>query len=96
MPPWTAIGVSCPNIAFMKYWGNRDKVLRIPVNGSISMNLDGLYARTQVTFEPGLAADMLTLGGRRRAERHWNGCRSSWSGCEACRAGLAGPGDQRE
>jgi len=67
MPPWTAIGISCPNIAFIKYWGNRDKDLRIPVNGSISMNLGGLYARTQVTFEAGLAADMLTLGGRAQA-----------------------------
>ena len=67
MPPWTAIGISCPNIAFIKYWGNRDHVLRLPSNGSISVNLGGLYARTQVTFEAGLAADALTLGGRVQA-----------------------------
>jgi diphosphomevalonate decarboxylase len=64
MPPWTAIGISCPNIAFIKYWGNRDDALRVPANGSISMNLDGLYARTRVTFDTGLQADEFTLGGR--------------------------------
>jgi diphosphomevalonate decarboxylase len=64
MSPWTAIGVSCPNIAFIKYWGNRDDALRVPANGSISMNLDGLYARTRVTFDAGLQADEFTLGGR--------------------------------
>ncbi len=67
MPDFTATGVSCANIAFIKYWGNRDHTLRIPSNGSISMNLGGLYARTQVTFEAGLKADALTLGGRVQA-----------------------------
>ena len=67
MPDFTATGVSCANIAFIKYWGNRDHTLRIPSNGSISMNLGGLYARTQVTFEAGLAADSLTLGGQVQA-----------------------------
>jgi diphosphomevalonate decarboxylase len=48
MPAYTAL--ANPNIAFIKYWGNRDNVLRLPVNGSISMNLDGLFTRTTVTF----------------------------------------------
>lgn len=39
-----------PNIAFIKYWGNRDNELRLPVNGSISMNLDGLFTKTTVSF----------------------------------------------
>jgi len=39
-----------PNIAFIKYWGNRDNALRLPVNGSISMNLAGLFTRTTVSF----------------------------------------------
>jgi diphosphomevalonate decarboxylase len=46
----TATALAHPNIAFIKYWGNRDNALRLPVNGSISMNLDGLYTRTTVTF----------------------------------------------
>jgi diphosphomevalonate decarboxylase len=52
-----------PNIAFIKYWGNRDERLRLPANGSISMNLDGLYTRTTVTFAPALEADRLTIAG---------------------------------
>jgi diphosphomevalonate decarboxylase len=46
----TATAQSHPNIAFIKYWGNRDNALRLPANGSISMNLDGLFTRTTVTF----------------------------------------------
>jgi diphosphomevalonate decarboxylase len=46
----SATSIACPNIAFIKYWGNRDNALRLPSNGSISMNLDGLFTRTTVTF----------------------------------------------
>jgi diphosphomevalonate decarboxylase len=52
-----------PNIAFIKYWGNRDERLRLPANGSISMNLDGLYTRTTVSFQPSLALDELVING---------------------------------
>lgn len=53
--------ISHPNIAFIKYWGNRDAPLRIPLNGSISMNLEGLETRTSVVFDPSLRFDTLTL-----------------------------------
>jgi len=52
-----------PNIAFIKYWGNRDNTLRIPANGSISMNLDGLSTRTTVRFQQSLQSDMLSING---------------------------------
>jgi diphosphomevalonate decarboxylase len=61
---YSATGFSHPNIALIKYWGNRDDKLRIPSNGSISMNLDGLYTRTQVWFDPQLDHDELFLEGR--------------------------------
>jgi len=61
MPAATAL--AHPNIAFIKYWGNRDAALRIPVNGSISMNLAELTTRTQVTFDEQLRADRLILNG---------------------------------
>jgi diphosphomevalonate decarboxylase len=52
-----------PNIAFIKYWGNKDNAFRIPANGSISMNLDGLETRTTVRFEAGLPADRIEING---------------------------------
>jgi diphosphomevalonate decarboxylase len=59
----TATALAHPNIAFIKYWGNRDEALRLPANGSISMNLDGLFTRTSVEFDQGLAGDTLVLDG---------------------------------
>lgn len=59
----TATAQASPNIAFIKYWGNRDNVLRLPMNGSISMNLDGLYTRTTVSFQPSLPFDELIING---------------------------------
>ncbi len=60
----TATAVANANIAFIKYWGNINQFERIPVNGSISMNLDGLHARTTVTFDPALSSDQLILNGK--------------------------------
>ncbi len=59
----TATAEAHPNIAFIKYWGNRDGALRIPMNGSISMNLDGLTTRTTVSFQPSLPFDELIING---------------------------------
>ena len=59
----TATAQANPNLAFIKYWGNRDNTLRLPVNGSISMNLDGLYTRTTVSFQPSLPYDELVING---------------------------------
>jgi diphosphomevalonate decarboxylase len=59
----TATAQAFANIAFIKYWGNRDNTLRLPSNGSISMNLDGLYTRTTVSFQPSLPYDELIING---------------------------------
>ncbi len=59
----TATAQAAPNIAFIKYWGNRDNALRLPMNGSISMNLDGLFTRTTVSFQPSLPYDELIING---------------------------------
>lgn len=59
----TSTAQAHPNIAFIKYWGNRDNILRLPVNGSISMNLDGLSTRTTVSFQPSLPFDQLIING---------------------------------
>ena len=61
-----------PNIAFIKYWGNKNSDLRIPVNSSISMNLDGLYTETSVRFDNTLTSDKLTLNGEKQDTKRCN------------------------
>lgn len=60
----SATAQACANIAFIKYWGKRDDALRLPANGSISMNLDGLHTRTTVSFQHSLPYDELIINGR--------------------------------
>ena len=50
-----------PNIAFIKYWGNQDDTLRVPMNSSLSMNLAALSTTTSVEFLPGLRQDELFI-----------------------------------
>ncbi len=54
-----------PNIAFIKYWGNRDDQLRLPANPSLSMNLDALRTITTVAFLEEEGPDTLILNGIR-------------------------------
>src|SRR5262245_26292558 len=63
----TATAIAFANIAFIKYWGNRNNTLRLPLNGSISMNLDGLTTRTTVSFQQSLPYDELVINGREMA-----------------------------
>ena len=62
MQPFT--GLAHPNIAFVKYWGNRNDELRLPANGSISMNLEGLETRTTVQFDASLRSDEVKIDGK--------------------------------
>ena len=61
MPNLTATAIANSNIAFIKYWGNRDEALRLPVNASLSMNLAGLFTQTRVSFDPSHPSDSLDL-----------------------------------
>ena len=49
------------NIAFIKYWGNRNEDLRLPENSSLSMNLDGLFTETTVIWDDAQKTDSLIL-----------------------------------
>jgi diphosphomevalonate decarboxylase len=60
----TATAVAHPNIAFIKYWGNRDQGLRLPSNSSLSMNLSSLQTQTTVDFDPQLKSDQLQLNNK--------------------------------
>jgi len=56
-----ASAVAPSNIAFIKYWGKKDEVLRLPENGSISMNLSNLLTTTTVEFNPIFKEDDITI-----------------------------------
>jgi diphosphomevalonate decarboxylase len=67
MPTSSATAIAHPNIAFIKYWGNKDDLLRLPMNGSISMNLEALATRTRVTFDLSFPTDLFDLNGKRQS-----------------------------
>lgn len=58
----TAIAPS--NIAFTKYWGRKDEVLRLPENGSVSMSLSHLLTTTTVEFSPDFKKDTVIIDGQ--------------------------------
>ncbi len=58
-----ATAVAPSNIAFTKYWGKKDEALRIPENGSISMNLSNLLTTTTVEFSDEYKKDEIHLPG---------------------------------
>jgi diphosphomevalonate decarboxylase len=64
-----ASAIANPNIALIKYWGNRHDELRLPANGSISFSLAGLRTVTHVRFEPDLPSDQLTINQRLATDR---------------------------
>ena len=61
MKEQTATAISHPNIAFIKYWGNKNTAYRIPLNNSISANLRELHTKTTVTFRDDFEQDQLTI-----------------------------------
>lgn len=64
MPTQKCTALACANIAFIKYWGNRDTVRRVPLNDSLSLNLDQATTTTTVEFVEGLGEDEVTIGGQ--------------------------------
>ncbi len=58
-----ATAIAPTNIAFTKYWGKKDEVLRLPENGSISMTLSNLLATTTVEFSPTYKKDLIIING---------------------------------
>ena len=60
-----ATAIAPSNIAFIKYWGKKDEILRLPENGSLSMNLSGLQTTTTVEFSPQFSEDYIEINGIR-------------------------------
>jgi diphosphomevalonate decarboxylase len=66
---YSATALAHANIAFSKYWGKRAFAGNYPAVPSLSLTLDAMTTRTRVTFDAGLAADRLVLGGIEQAGR---------------------------
>lgn len=64
-----ATAITPSNIAFIKYWGKKNYLLNIPMNGSISMNLSNLLTTTTVEFDMKYAADEVILNGKKNPQR---------------------------
>lgn len=64
-----ATAVAPSNIAFIKYWGKKDESLRLPANGSISVNLSNLLTTTTVFFDKNLKNDTVIINGKRDKNR---------------------------
>ena len=69
MPEKRATAIASPNIAFIKYWGNRDPALRLPANASLSMTLSNLQTKTTVFFDDRLEADQIEIDGSPASEK---------------------------
>lgn len=60
-----ATAIAPSNIAFIKYWGRKDEILRLPTNGSIAMNLSNLLTTTTVEFNGALREDEIIFNGKK-------------------------------
>lgn len=63
MAKGSATALAHPNIALIKYWGNRDDGLRLPANSSLSMNLSDLHTIATVQFDRGRVKDEFLFNG---------------------------------
>ncbi len=71
MPTVKAKATASPNIAFIKYWGNRDHQLRIPSNASLSMTLSGVETETRVELLDSGTEDVFVLNGDLKTGQEW-------------------------
>lgn len=56
-----ATAIAPANVGLIKYWGRKDEMLRLPVNGSISVNLSNLLTTTTVEFTNNLTKDEIMI-----------------------------------
>ena len=59
-----ATAVAPSNIAFIKYWGRKNEELKLPSNGSISMNLSNLITTTTVEFNLKFKEDLVIINNK--------------------------------
>ncbi len=56
-----ATAIAHPNVAFIKYWGRKDNELRLPTNGSLSMNVSSFETKTTVEFSQQFTKDSVII-----------------------------------
>lgn len=56
-----ATAIAHPNVAFIKYWGKKDEILRLPTNGSLSMNVSEFTTTTTVEFSEHFERDEVII-----------------------------------
>jgi len=54
--------IAHPNLALIKYWGRKNEELRLPANGSISINLSEMTTTTTVEFSEIFQSDQIQIG----------------------------------
>jgi len=59
----TAIAPS--NVALIKYWGKKNEKLRLPLNGTVSVNLSNLLTKTTVEFSSKYKEDDIVINRRK-------------------------------
>lgn len=57
------------NIAFIKYWGKKNEVLRIPENDSLAMCLDKEFTVTTVEFKKDLKKDQVIINNQKAKDK---------------------------
>src|SRR3989344_5470926 len=63
-----ATAIAPSNIAFTKYWGKKDEILRLSENGSISMCLSNLLTTTTVEFSEKYKSDNIIIDGKKNQD----------------------------
>ncbi len=56
-----ATAIAPTDIAFVKYWGRKDEILRLPTNASIAMVLDSNLTTTTVEFDEKYEEDFIMI-----------------------------------
>lgn len=63
-----ATAIAPSNIAFIKYWGRKDEAIKLPANGSISINLSALKTTTTVEFSTKYNDDETIIDGTNKTD----------------------------
>jgi diphosphomevalonate decarboxylase len=63
-----ATAIAPASIALIKYWGRKDETLRLPKNGSISINASNLLTTTTVDFSSSYKKDSVTIDDQEKTD----------------------------